>query len=107
VTTLDRTLNLWARVPILLRAIISGFLIAMVAANVWPLLLFHLGAPMAVLAKTIFLAIYVWWFAGGGFPRATQSSRAVAFRRTSACVAIADAGEWNDFSLGYIIFVGS
>jgi membrane protease YdiL (CAAX protease family) len=81
VTTSDRTPNLWARLPVLWRAIISGFLIAMVPANVWPLLLFNLGAPVAALAEAVFLALYLWWFAGGGPPRATQSSRAVAFRR--------------------------
>jgi membrane protease YdiL (CAAX protease family) len=81
VTTSDRTPNLWARLPVSLRAITSGFLIAMLAANVWPLLLFNLGAPMAALAEAIFLALYVWWCSGGGPPLATQSSRAVAFRR--------------------------
>jgi membrane protease YdiL (CAAX protease family) len=80
VTTSQRAPNLWARLPVLLRAIISGFLIAMIAANVWPLLLLNLGAPMAALAEAVFLAFYVWWFAGGGPPLSTQSSRAVAFR---------------------------
>jgi membrane protease YdiL (CAAX protease family) len=81
VTTSDRTPNLWVKLPVLLRAIISGFLIAMVAANVWPLLLVTLGAPMAALAEAGSLALYVWWCAGGGPPRTTQSGRAVAFRR--------------------------
>jgi membrane protease YdiL (CAAX protease family) len=73
--------NLWARLPIALRAVISGLLIAMIAANVWPLLLFSFGAPLGALAEGIFLAFYVWWAAGGGPPLRTKSTRAAAFRR--------------------------
>ena len=80
-TTSDQRPNLWARLPVWLRAIISGLLIALVAANVWPLLLLNLGAPLAALAEAAFLALYVWWCSGGGPPRSMQSSRAVAFRR--------------------------
>lgn len=88
-TTSDRTPNWWDKLPVALRAIISGFLIAMVAANVWPLLLFNLGALMAAIAEAVFLALYVWSFAGGGPPRTTQSSRAVAFRRGAL-----SSGQW-------------
>jgi membrane protease YdiL (CAAX protease family) len=73
----------WARLPIALRAIISGLLIALVSANVWPLLLLNLGMPLAAIAEAIFLALYVWWAGGGGPPRTTQAARAKAFRRGS------------------------
>jgi membrane protease YdiL (CAAX protease family) len=73
--------NLWARLPIALRAVISGLLIALVAANVWPLLMLSLGAFFGSLAEGIFLALYIWWAAGGGPPRTTKSARAAAFRR--------------------------
>jgi membrane protease YdiL (CAAX protease family) len=73
--------NLWARLPIALRAVISGLLIAMIAANVWPLLVFSFGALWGALAEGIFLALYILWAAGGGPPRTTKSARAAAFRR--------------------------
>jgi membrane protease YdiL (CAAX protease family) len=82
-TTQDRVPSGWAKLPISIRAIISGLLIALVAANVWPLLLLNLGVPLAVVAEVIFLALYVWWAAGGGPPRATQCPRRTAFRRTT------------------------
>ena len=41
--------------------------IALVAANVWLLLLLNLGAPLAAIGEAI-LALYVWWAAGGGPP---------------------------------------
>jgi membrane protease YdiL (CAAX protease family) len=48
---------------------------------VWPLLLLKLAVPLAVIAEGIFLALYLWWAAGGGPPRGTQAVRATAFRR--------------------------
>ncbi len=71
----------WARLPTALRAIISGLLMALIPANVWPLLLLNLGVPLAAVVEVAFLALYVWWASGGGPPRTTQAARATAFRR--------------------------
>jgi membrane protease YdiL (CAAX protease family) len=73
----------WQRLPVSLRAILSGLLIGMVAANVWLTLLRTLNVVVASLAEAAFLGIYLWWAAGGGAPRSTQAGRAVAFRRGS------------------------
>ena len=80
VTTQNLAPSLWLRLPIALRAIVSGLLIALVAANVWPLLLLSLGAPLAAIAEVIFLAFYIWWAGGGGPPLTTRTTRAAAFR---------------------------
>ena len=80
-TSQDRAPNIWSRLPIALRAIISGLLIALVPANVWPLLLLNLGVPIAAIAEAVFLALYFWWASGGGPPRTMQAARATAFRR--------------------------
>jgi membrane protease YdiL (CAAX protease family) len=64
-----------------LRAVLVGLLIAMVAANVWPLLLLNLGVPVAAIVELVFLALYVWWARGGGPPQRWQTARATAFRR--------------------------
>lgn len=71
----------WARVPVAVRAVVSGLLVGLVAANVWPVLLVSLGVPLGALAEIIFLGVYVWWAAGGGPPRSMRSARAAAFRR--------------------------
>ncbi len=76
----DRALSLWMKLPISLRAILSGILIALVAANVWPLLVLRLNVLLATIAETIFLALYLWWAGGGGPPLRTQAARARAFR---------------------------
>jgi len=72
----------WSVLPLSLRAIISGLLIAMVAANVWPFLLRNFQVPLAAIIEAAFLGLYLWWAAGGGSPRATQAARANAFRRS-------------------------
>src|SRR5258706_13895927 len=81
VTTQNLAPSLWLRLPIALRAIVSGLLIALVAANVWPLLLLELGAPLAAIAEGTFLAFYLWGGGGGGPPATTQAVRAGGFRR--------------------------
>lgn len=79
--TQDRAPGLWAKLPTLFRAIISGVVVALVAANVWPLLLLTLNVPLAAIAEAIFLALFLWWTAGEGPPRTTQAVRANSFRR--------------------------
>jgi len=78
--TRDRAPSLWIKLPISLRAILSGILIALVAANVWPLLVLRLNVPLATITETMFLALYLWWAGGGGPPRRTQAARVRAFR---------------------------
>jgi membrane protease YdiL (CAAX protease family) len=82
----------WSRLPVSLRAIVSGLLIALVAANVWPVLLVGLGVPIATICEVIFLSFYIWWAAGGGPPRTTQNSRAFAFRR---CALSSTQWSWS------------
>jgi membrane protease YdiL (CAAX protease family) len=77
----DRAPGPWAKLPSSVRAILSGLLVALVAANVWPLFLLHLSVPLAAIAEATFLTIFLWWTAGEGPPRATQALRAESFRR--------------------------
>jgi membrane protease YdiL (CAAX protease family) len=77
----NRFPSFWMKLPVSLRAIVSGFLLAAVASNVWPLLLVNLGVPLAAIAEAMFLGLYLWWGSGGGPPRAMQAARATMFRR--------------------------
>lgn len=73
----------WAKLPTSVRAIFSGLVLALVATNVWPLLLLNHSVPLATIAEAIFLALFLYWTAGGGPPRTTQAVRANSFRRTT------------------------
>jgi membrane protease YdiL (CAAX protease family) len=72
--------SFWSKLPVSLRAIVSGLLIALVAVNIWPILLVNLGVPVAAVAELIFLGLYLWWTSGGGPPRRTRDFRQNAFR---------------------------
>jgi membrane protease YdiL (CAAX protease family) len=80
-TSQENAPGLWSRLPVSLRAVVSGFLIVLVPINIWPVLLFKLGVPAATIVEAIFLGLYVWWAAGSGPPHTTQAARARAFRR--------------------------
>jgi len=69
-----------ATLPVSLRAVITGILIAFIPANVWPPLLSRFGVPLAATIEIVFLGLYVWWASGGGPPKTTHTSRSVAFR---------------------------
>src|SRR5438477_10049477 len=80
-TTPGRGPSLWTKLPNTVRAILSGFLIAAAAANVWLLLLLNLGVQLAAVIEAIFLALCVWWACGETPPEATQADRANSLRR--------------------------
>ncbi len=71
------------RFPVWLTATTTGLLVALIPANVWPLLLLSLGVPLAAAAELAFLGVYLWWAGGGGPPSAMNTSRRRAFRRRS------------------------
>jgi membrane protease YdiL (CAAX protease family) len=72
--------SLWTRVPVIIRAVFGGILIGMIAANIWPILLLRIGIPTAAGVELAFLALYVWWAAGGGPPARFKELRADYFR---------------------------
>ena len=67
--------------PARLRTILAGVLVSIAAANVWPPLLFNMGALWGAIIEIAFLAAFVWWAQGGGPPREMQATRVIAFRR--------------------------
>src|SRR5947209_16431951 len=70
----------WAKWPVSLRAIVTGIVIALIPANVWPPLLLSLGVPAAATIELVFLVLYLWWASGSGPPARTRGTRAFAFR---------------------------
>ncbi len=63
------TLSL-ARIPAVLQAIVAGFFVAAIAANVFLLFLQNLSVLLASVAEMFFLALFLWWARGGGPPQA-------------------------------------
>jgi membrane protease YdiL (CAAX protease family) len=89
VTEEKRNVRLLSRVPVIVRAVIGGLAVGLIAANLWPVFLVILGMPLAALVEIVFLTLYVWWAAGGGPPRSLKSVRADYFR-----VGALSAAQW-------------
>jgi membrane protease YdiL (CAAX protease family) len=70
----------WADFTASLRAIASGLFVAIIALNVWPLLLVSFPVLLASLAEAVFLLFLVRWTRGGGPPRSRSLARATLFR---------------------------
>jgi membrane protease YdiL (CAAX protease family) len=79
-TAQENRASLWATLPVSLRAIVAGIVIALIPANVWPLLLLSVGVPVAASVEVVFLGLYIWWASGGGPPHRTRAARGRAFR---------------------------
>jgi membrane protease YdiL (CAAX protease family) len=88
-----------ARLPLTFRAIVGGLLIGLSAANVWPILLLALGAPLASVTELVFLAFYLWWASGHGWPRRLQ-----AVRRDLARANPLPRGRWGWGLLAAVAF---
>ena len=80
-TAQEHRRNRWTTLPVSLRAVVTGILIALIPANVWPPLLLNLSVPLAATVELVFLGLYVWWASGGGPPQRIRAARTVAFRR--------------------------
>lgn len=83
----------WGRLPVIVRAVLTGIVVGLAAANVWPLLLLKLGMPAAAAAELAFLLAYLWWASGGGPPKAWAAVRADSFRAPSSSGALSRA-QW-------------
>jgi hypothetical protein len=86
-TAQENRASLWATLPVSLWAIIAGIVIALIPANVWPLLLLSVDVPVAASVEVVFLGLYIWWASGGGPPHRTRAARGRAFRSASLSAA--------------------
>jgi membrane protease YdiL (CAAX protease family) len=67
--------GLFNRLPLTLRAVVGGLLVGMIAANVWPILIYRFSAPIAAAIEVVFLGLYFWWASGGGPPKGLAGNR--------------------------------
>ena len=70
----------WSRLPVTPRAIISGLVVGLGAANVWPVLLRSCGLPVAAICEVAFLGLYLAWARGAFPPKSTSAARRWAAR---------------------------
>ena len=106
--TLDKTTQLqtsgvakaWHRIPVLIRAIVSGIFVTFLGVGVWLLCLAVMPAPWSVIAMGGYLWLYWKYFSGSWWPMSTAKSRNKNFR---AVKLSADAWKWG--LVGTFLFV--
>jgi len=99
-TTLDKSTqpqisglaNIWQRIPVLIRAIVSGIFVTFVGVGVWLLFLAVIPAPWSVIAMGGYLWLYWKYFSGSWWPRFTAEARSKNFR---AIKLSADIWKWG------------
>jgi len=107
-TTLDKSIqpqtsgltNFWKRIPVLIRAIVSGIFVTFVGVGVWLLFLAMIPAPWSVIAMGGYLWLYWKYFSGSWWPRITAEARSKNFR---AVKLSADGWKWG--LVGTFLFV--
>jgi membrane protease YdiL (CAAX protease family) len=76
-------IRLWSRLPIIVRAIVTGFFVFAIAGSIaWTLALSLVPAPWSILVMLAVLVVYWRYFSGAGWPESTQAHRRLCFRAT-------------------------
>ncbi len=71
----------WERIPIIVRAIVVGFLVFFIVGSlVWNGILILIPSPWSLVVMAIVLGVYLGYFSGHWWPKATIESRRVRFR---------------------------
>jgi len=107
-TTLDKTTQLqtsgltktWGRIPVLIRAILSGVFVTFVGIGPWLLSISVIPAPWSVPVMSGILWLYWKYFSGNWWPRSTADTRSKNFR---AVKLSADVWKWG--LAGTLLFV--
>lgn len=85
-------IRFWQRIPVLIRAIVSGFFVTIAGTEVWLLCLAVIPAPWSVIAMGGYLWFYWKYFNGSWWPRSTAEARSKNFR---AIKLSADVWKWG------------
>jgi len=99
-TTLDKSTqpqisglaNIWQRIPVLIRAILSGIFVTFVGIGPWLVSIAVIPAPWSVPVMGGILWLYWKYFSGNWWPRSTADTRSKNFR---AVKLSADIWKWG------------
>jgi membrane protease YdiL (CAAX protease family) len=77
-----RIIKTWGRLPIVVRAILTGFLVSTLGVLTWPILGTTLPMPWSFLLMTGILWAYLKYFSGSWGKKSTRKTRSAMFRKT-------------------------
>jgi len=90
----------WQRLPVVIRALVVGFLVAEIGIGAWLAVAALIPAPWSLVLMSAFLWAYWRYFSGNGWPKSTAGARRIRFRSTRMRAAI-----WKWSTLAAILFV--
>jgi len=107
-TTLDKTAQpqisglakVWQRIPVLIRAIVSGAFVTFVGVGAWLLCLAVIPSPWSVVVMGCILWLYWKYFSGSWLPKSTAEARSKNFRTAKLSAAV-----WKWGLAGTFLFV--
>ena len=107
-TTLDKPTQpqifglakVWQRIPVLIRAIISGVFVTFVGVGAWLLCLAVIPSPWSVVVMGGILWLYWKYFSGSWWPKSTAEARSRNFRAVKLSAAV-----WKWGLAGIFLFV--
>ena len=93
-------IRLWQRIPVLIRAIVSGAFVTFVGVGAWLLCLAVIPAPWSIVVMGGILWLYWKYFSGSWWPGATAEARSRSFRAVKLSAAV-----WKWSLVGTFLFV--
>ena len=93
-------IRLWQRIPVLIRAIVSGVFVTFVGVGAWLLCLAVIPAPWSAVVMGGILWLYWKYFSGSWWPRSTAEARSQNFRAVKLSPAV-----WKWSLAGTFLFV--
>jgi membrane protease YdiL (CAAX protease family) len=96
----NKTLRTWERVPVVLKAILSGFLVSSAGIAIWVADMAFIPLPWSILPMMVALGLYCYYFSGRGAWQESGEGRAVHFRLVTLRPSI-----WKWGLLGALLFV--
>ncbi len=93
-------IRLWQRIPVLIRAIVSGVFVTFVGVGAWLLCLAVIPAPWSAVVMGGILWLYWKYFSGSWWPRSTAEARNQNFRAAKLSAVV-----WKWGLAGTFLFV--
>jgi len=93
-------IRFWQRMPILIRAILSGLFVSTIGVMAWVVILTVVPSPWFIVVMGCVLIIFWKYFSGNWWPKATAKARSNSFREMKLATNV-----WKWSLLGAVLFV--
>ena len=92
--------NFWNRIPVAIRAIVTGLLVALLGIILWDIDFTFIPSPWSLLIMILILWAYVKYFSGSWLPTKNAAIRRINFRNIKL-----SAKEWKLGLIAAMLFV--